>query len=187
MARQSINQQMVFGEVDVSNVVIDKRSRDDIPQVLLGLQKVYMDKRARDRVFSVLEKEIASSRSLKNGRPGMDFWRIFVLGSLRLTLNSYYDRVVELANNHSTLREILGHGMFNNSKYSLQTVKDNIGLLTAEILSKINPIIVDLGHDMCKKKVTKSLQDVTHSYLKQTSIIPQTLDCSLIRLGRLYS
>jgi hypothetical protein len=174
MARQSINEQMLLGEVDVSKVVIDEKSRDDIPQVLLGLQQVYQDKRAREKVFSVLEREVSVSRSLNNGRPGMDFWRIFVLGTLRLTINCDYDRVVELANNHSTLREMLGHGMFNTSKYALQTVKDNIGLLTPEILSEINTIIVELGHNLCKKKATKFSQDVIPLFLKRTSTILRT-------------
>jgi hypothetical protein len=148
---------MLFGEVDVSKVVIDEKSRDDIPQVLLGLQKVYQDKQAREKIFSVLEKEVSCSRDLNNGRPGMDLWKILVLGTLRLTINCDYDRVVELANNHSTLREMLGHGVFNNSKYALQTVKDNVSLLTTEVLMEINTIIVGLGHSLCKKKAMKSL------------------------------
>jgi hypothetical protein len=39
-----------------------------------------------------------------NGRPGMDLWKVLVLGSLRLSLNCDDDRVHELANNHKTLR-----------------------------------------------------------------------------------
>lgn len=174
MVRQSINEQMLFGEVDVSKVVIDEKSRDDIPQMLLGLQKIYQDIRVRKKIFSIIEKEISSSRSLNNGRPGMNLWVILVLGTLRLTTNCDYDRVVELANNHSTLREMLGHGEFNNSKYALQTVKDNIGLLTVEIMNEINTIIVEFGHKLCKKKATKSLQGAIHSFLKQTFTIPQT-------------
>jgi|TARA_B110001454_G_C12699714_1_gene426054 IS5 family transposase len=174
MVRQSINEQMLFGEVDVSKVVIDKKSRDDIPQILIGLQQIYQDKQAREKIFSVLEKEVLSSRSLDNGRPGMNLWKVFVLGTLRLNINCDYDRLVELANNHSTLREMLGHGEFNKSKYALQTVKDNIGLLTAEVLSEINTVVVEFGHNLCKKKAPKSLQSAIHSFLKQTSTIPQT-------------
>ena len=87
MVRQSINEQMLFGEVDVSKVVIDKKSRDDIPQILIGLQQIYQDKQAREKIFSVLEKEVLSSRSLDNGRPGMNLWKVFVLGTLRLNIN----------------------------------------------------------------------------------------------------
>jgi hypothetical protein len=38
-----------------------------------------------------------------NGRSGMDLWKIFVLGTLR-----------EIANNHRTLRQLLGHGMVDD-------------------------------------------------------------------------
>ena len=152
MTRKVINEQMLFGEIDVSKVIIDEKSRDDIPQLLLGLQKIYQDNQVRKKVFSILEKEVSSSRNLNKGRPGMDLWRIFVLGALRLTINCDYDRVVELANNHSTLRKMLGHGEFNESKYPLQTVKDNISLLTVEILNEINTVIVEFGHKLCKKK-----------------------------------
>jgi hypothetical protein len=48
--------------------------------------------------------------SINKGRPGMDQWSILVLGTLRLGLNSDYDRILELANQHNTLREILGLG-----------------------------------------------------------------------------
>jgi len=37
------------------------------------------------------------------------------------------------------LREMLGRGFFNSTtKYALQTLKDNVSLLTLEVLDKIN-------------------------------------------------
>jgi len=33
-----------------------------------------------------------------NGRPGMDLWKILVLGALRLNLSWDYDRLHEMAN-----------------------------------------------------------------------------------------
>ena len=35
------NQQMSLGEIDVSEIVFDPRSGDDIPQILRGLQHIY--------------------------------------------------------------------------------------------------------------------------------------------------
>ncbi|MGK0183404.1 MAG: IS5 family transposase, partial [Halioglobus sp.] len=49
--RQSLEQQMFFGEVDISKVQISTKSRDDIPQVLLGLQHIYQKQSLRDQVF----------------------------------------------------------------------------------------------------------------------------------------
>ena len=52
---------------------------------------------------------------------------ILVLGTLRLGLNADYDRIQELANQHRTLRAMLGHGPLTADKdYRLQTLKDNL-------------------------------------------------------------
>ena len=76
---------------------------------------------------------------MNNGRPGMSLWKIFVLGVLRLDLSCDYDRLCELANNHKTIRQMLGHSdIFDNDSYNLQTLKDNVSLLKADLLEEIN-------------------------------------------------
>ncbi len=66
-----------------------------------------------------------------NGRPGMTRWQILVLGVLGLGLNADYDRILELANEHKTLRKMLGHSDWAAEKlYDLQTLKDNLRLFT---------------------------------------------------------
>jgi len=151
--RKVIDEQLLFGEVDVSQIEFDPKSRDDIPQLLKGLQYIYTNVDSRKKVFDVLEKAIPKSVNKKNGRPGMELWKILVLGTLRLNLNLDYDRLTELANQHNNIRKMLGHGVFNNSSYHLQTIKDNIKLLTPEILEEINVIIVEAGHRLLKKKI----------------------------------
>jgi len=60
----------------------------------------------------------------------MDLWRIFVLGTLRLCCNWDYDKLMEIANNHKTLRQILGHGSGEQDyNYSLQTLNTQNYLL----------------------------------------------------------
>ena len=39
--------QIELGEIDISNIWIDPKSRDDIPQILKGLQHVYKDPKAK--------------------------------------------------------------------------------------------------------------------------------------------
>jgi IS5 family transposase len=131
--RHTINEQLMLGEVDIPMIKFDPRSRDDIPQLLLALQALYKNTKVKDEVFNILKTEISISRDLKNGRPGLDLWKILVLGTLRLTINCDYDRLLELANNHLTLREMLGHCSFNDFKYAMQTIKDNVKLLTVEL------------------------------------------------------
>lgn len=83
----------------------------------------------------------------QTGRPGMALWDILVLGSLRVDLYCDYDRVVELANEHRTLRLMLGHGLVDEAgQYRLQTTKDNLRLFTPNVLKGINQIVVKAGH-----------------------------------------
>lgn len=166
--RKFENEQMILGEVDISLIQFDKRSRDDIPQLLLGLQHIYMIPEIRMKIFSILEKGISSKTNVQVGRLGMSYWKIFVLGCIRLNLNIDYDRLLELANEHRTLRLMLGHCEFNNHLYSLQTLKDNIRLLTPEILDQINQEIVNAGHSLLKK--SEGLKARCDSFVVETDV-----------------
>jgi len=65
------NHQMKIGEIDISAIVFDPRSRNDIPKVLRGLQHIYIDLPSRQALFDLLEAQIAPSVDKRNGRPGM--------------------------------------------------------------------------------------------------------------------
>ena len=76
------------------------------------------------------------------------------MGSLRLNLNCDYDRLLELVNNHKTIRQMLGHGFTDDDlSYHLQTLKDNVQLFTPEILDEINQVVVRAGHKLKKKRL----------------------------------
>lgn len=81
------------------------------------------------------------------------------MGVLRLSLNCDYDRLHELVNNHRTLRQILGHGIADDGNlHNLQTLKDNVALLTPEMLDQVNQVIVKAGHELIKKKHPKTVR-----------------------------
>jgi IS5 family transposase len=102
--------QLQFGEIDIASIEFDPRSRDDIPQLLKGLQYLYVNESIRVEVFQILETMIPKKVNSNNGRPGMLLWKILVMGVLRLNLNWDYDRLLEMVNHHHTIREMLGHG-----------------------------------------------------------------------------
>ena len=52
------NEQMQIGEVDISQIKFDPRSRDDIPKILKGLQHLYVNTELRAKIFELLEREI---------------------------------------------------------------------------------------------------------------------------------
>lgn len=157
--RTVINSQMMFGQIDISAIVFNPKSRDDIPKLLRGLQEIYTNIELRQRVFSILEevrperKSGAGKADMNNGRPGMEQWTIFVLGVLRLGLNIDYDRLQELVNHHDIIRQMIGlDGWNDKTTYKLQTIKDNVQLFTPELLDKINQEVVRAGHALVKKK-----------------------------------
>ena len=111
------------------------------------MQHLYTNAALRTAVFQLLESEIAPKVSKSNGRPGMALWTILVCGVIRLDLNCDYDRVHELVNQHSSLRQMLGHGSYDTeTRYHFQTLKDNVSLLTPELLDQINVLVVNTGH-----------------------------------------
>lgn len=105
------------------------------------------------------------------GRPGMEQWRILVLGVLRLGLNVDYDRIQELANQHSTLRQMLGHGDWSDAtQYKLQTLKDNLRLFTPELLDRINQEVVGAGHVLVKKSPLGEIAARCDSFVVETDV-----------------
>jgi transposase, IS5 family len=164
------NPQMQIGEVDISQIKFNLKSRDDIPKILRGLQHVYMDVALREKVFALLEARIAPTVDKGNGRPGMPLWSAFVCGVVRIDLNADYDRLLELVNEHRTLRLVLGHAEFDETQYHFQTLKDNVIRFTPELLDEINQVIVEGGHLLVKKKDGEALRGRCDSFVLETDV-----------------
>src|SRR3970282_1821672 len=73
-------------------------------------------------------------------------------------------------NQHNTLREMLGHGAFDEERYHYQTLKDNVSLFTAELLDKINQLVVNAGHVLVKKKGNEALRRRCDSFVVETDV-----------------
>ena len=110
--RQSTRKPIAEMQVDRAN--LDSNSCDDIPQILKGLQYIFLNPTLLDPVLRILGDLFPKEIDLHNGRPGMDMWSILVMGVLRLNLNCDYDRLHNLVNNHQTIRQILGHGVVDD-------------------------------------------------------------------------
>jgi hypothetical protein len=148
---------MKIGEQDIADIKFDPKSRDDITKLLRGLQSIYCDRNTRNQIFEILHELISPNINLRTGRGGMNLWKILVLGTLRLDAVGDYDRLLEIANNHKRVRQMLGHGIVDDEyEYKLQTLRDNISLFTPEILDKINQVVVNHGHKIVGEKKTKN-------------------------------
>ncbi len=155
--RKTFEPQLTFGQTPIDQIKIDMRSRDEIPKFLLGLQYIYCNPELRQEVFNILKNMIPEHTNSKTGRPGMNLWKILVMATIRINCNWDYDKLQEIINNHRTIRQMLGHGMMDDDKaYPLQTLKDNVSLLTPEILDKINTLVNKEGHKLLVKKKIKN-------------------------------
>lgn len=75
---------------------------------------------------------------------------------------------------------MLGHGSFSDDyEYKLQTLKDNVHLLTPEIVEKINQVVVRAGHSLVKKKEDEKLNGRCDSFVVETDVHYPT-DISLL-------
>lgn len=164
------NPQMQIGEVDISQIKFDPKSRDDIPRILQGLQYLYINAALRKEIFQLLEDKISPAVDKRNGRPGMTLWRILVCGVVRLDLNMDFDRLHELVNHHDTIRRMLGHAGDDETSYQFKTLRDNVSLITPGLLDEINQIVVNAGHGLIKKKAGEALHGRCDSFVVETDV-----------------
>ena len=81
--RQTRKPQLALGEARIEDIKLDRKSRDDIPAVLLGLQHLYSHEKTREKLFSLLEEHILPGTNRNVGRPGMELWRVLLMGVLK--------------------------------------------------------------------------------------------------------
>lgn len=163
-------QQLTLSALPEQELIGKLHTRDDIDKLLLGFNEILQTPTLRNSILEKLEKKLNLPNKL--GREGMDYWTIFVLGVSRVALDTDYDRLQNLANNHFGLRRIVGHGDLDGHKrYSITTLKDNIRLLTSNLLDEINTLIVTHGqkaiHPYSKNKKLNCRGD---SYVAKTNV-----------------
>ena len=169
--------QFKLGQESLNKIKLDYKSRDDITKLLLGIQHISDNKKLMAQIFQILKEKI-TIKSI--GRSGMSLWKILILGLLRQVINADYDRLCNLANNHIELRKFLGHSMIDSTHcYSLQSIKDNIALVTEDVLDKINLLIVQEGHQLLDSRRIKQINIKTDSFVVKSNVHYPT-DSSLL-------
>ena len=144
--RKIKEEQLRLGAIPIPQIEIDLDSRDEIAQLLYGLQALYSDPDSRKRAFELLDKILPSNVNRRTGRKGMEIWQILVLGLLRANCNWDFDHLLDMANNHIKIREIMGLAPYDLRKFKLQTIKDNLSLLTSDVLDEVNALVVTSAH-----------------------------------------
>ena len=107
----------------------------------------------------------------KTGRPGMEMWRILVLGVVRQGLGCGFDRLRELANEHNTLRRFpVRADVWDRHRHGYQTLADNVSLLRPELLAAVSGLVVESGHAAAGKKPGAPLRGRCDSFVAGTGV-----------------
>jgi len=169
--RKRFEQAPELGTDPIGEVKIPIKSRHELPPVLGGLQFIFTTPELNEAVFSILEEKVCAGKQ-DTGRKGMDLWEILVLGVVRLCVDANYAELHHMANYDSLLRGIMGLSpIFSKGKtYGLSTIKDNVKLLDAATIERINRIVVQGGHSIVKKSGDQSLRVKADSYVLESNV-----------------
>ena len=168
--RRGFSQQLAINIIAIGEVIIPQERRDHMANLLAALQHLYSHKKLGQEVEAILVKAISIGKCA-TGRTGMSLWEIFVLAQLRLCMNISYDQLLNLANFHKLLRGILGvepNDYTTGRQYTFQNIYDNVTLIDDQTIKEINALIVEMGHEVFKKKEITALRLKTDSFVVET-------------------
>lgn len=164
----------------IGSVNLNLNCRDEIIPILQALQYVYGDPQVRRQVLSLVGKDVNNGTSRKHGRRGLNYWEIVVLAAARLGCNLDYDKLQDLAENHRSLRQVMGIGDWQEKvDFDWRRIEDNLIKLRPETLKKISNLIVQAGHELNPKAIAAVRGD---TFVVETNIHHPT-DSTLIGDG----
>jgi transposase, IS5 family len=171
--RRRFDVQLALGLTPIERVQIPLKSRDELPPILAGLQWIFQTPEINEQVFALLESKVVAGKKA-TGRPGLDLWQILVLGVVRLGLDCDYDRLEDLANHHTLLRQILGLSPLpgpSEKPFHYKTLSENVCHVDEAVLGQINALIVQAGRSVFKKKEgPEPIRAKTDSYVLETNV-----------------
>ena len=172
--RDRFEQQLGFGILPIEQTKISLKAKDSLSQLLAALLEIYVNPEYNQKISSALVSTLVKGKK-QTGRPGMNLWQIFVLAQVRLCCDYSYAELHDSANNHLTLRRLLGvasdKGEFSQFEFGYQNIYDNISQLSREMLQEINEIIVEFGHKkVFKKKESEALRLKTDSFVVESNV-----------------
>ena len=168
--RRGFAEQLSINITPIKEVFIPLEKRNHMANLLAALQHLYMNEKWSHKIELVLSKTVNKNKRA-TGRTGMNLWEMFVLAQIRLCMNISYDELLSQANYHKLLRGILGvepNDYTQGHQYSRQNIVDNVSLLDDKTMKQINDLIVEMGHDVFKKKETVALRLKTDSFVVET-------------------
>jgi len=152
--RKSFEPQMTLGCTPIEEVEIPAKTKSHLAVLAASLKYIFVNPEWNQRIFTLLASRITQGKQ-GTGRKGMSLWEIFVLAQVRLCMNISYDELQHIANYDTMVRGIMGVLPTDYSlgqQYEYQNIYDNVTLLDDELLKDLNDVIVEVGHQVFKKK-----------------------------------
>ena len=164
----------------VMAVPLNLSCRDEIIPILRALQHVYAQAELRQEILDLVGKDVNRDSSPDRGREGLSYWTIVVLAAVRLGCNFDYDKLQDLAEQHRTLRLIMGIGDWEDeTDFDWRRIRANVCLLQPQTLEKINHVIVAAGHELAPEAIEAVRGD---TFVVETNIHHPT-ESTLIKDG----
>lgn len=173
--RKTFEPQLTLGCTPVEEVEIPSKTKSHMVALAAALKYIYITPEWNKRIFELLSSKLIEGKK-ETGRKGMSLWEVFVLGQVRLCMNISYDELHFIANDSVLVRGLMGvlPTDFSVGKhYQYQNIYDNVTLLDDELLKEINDVIVEVGHQVFKKKGKPGEEEValrckTDSFVVET-------------------
>lgn len=169
--RKKFESQLAIGCTPIDQVKIPTKTRSHVAALIAAIQYIYVHPEWNERIFTILSEKILKGKKA-TGRLGMSLWELFVLGQVRLCMNISYDELHHIANYDNLLRGVLGVQPTDFSlgkEYEYQNIYDNVSLLDDKLLQSINDLIVEVGHEVFKKKEKVALHLKTDSFVVESN------------------
>ncbi|MFQ5344074.1 MAG: ISNCY family transposase [Anaerolineae bacterium] len=178
--RKAFDKQRQFGCQSVRDMQLNLNCRDEIIPILAALQHIYLQPQLRDSILALVAADVNRESRNDCGREGLTYWQVLVLAAVRLGCNLDYDKLQDLAEQHRTLRMMMGIGDWDDrTDFGWRRIRDNVCLLRPGTIEKISHLIVGEGHRLEPEAVTTTRAD---SFVIDTNIHYPT-ESSLIRDG----
>ena len=92
------------------------------------------------------------------------------MGVLKQGLRCDFDRLQDQADGHIKIRQMLDHGNLDESEYEIQNIRDNVELMTPELLREAGRLIARADAKLSRKKSGATLVGRCGSFVAETDV-----------------
>ena len=85
--REGFDHQFKLGCTPIDEVEIPPKTKSHMAALMAGIQYIYQSPQWRGRIGKLVSEKVQKGKQ-RTGRNGMGLWEIFVLGQVRLCMNT---------------------------------------------------------------------------------------------------